>query len=56
MFASQRKGGYHSHLIEFGTSTQRAQPYLRPALTKTRRKQREAFINRINEGNRRATR
>ena len=56
VFASQRKDGYHAHLIEFGTSTQRAQPYLRPALTKTKRKQRDAFINRINQGNRKATR
>ena len=46
VFASQRKDGYHAHLVEFGTSQHRAQPHLRPSLTKTRRKQRDAFINR----------
>ena len=56
VFASQRKDGYHAHLIEFGTSQHRAQPFLRPSLTNTRRKQRDAFINRVNQGNRRATR
>ena len=28
VFASQRKDGYHAHLIEFGTSQHRAQPFL----------------------------
>ena len=54
--ASHRKGGYHAHLIEFGTSRQRAQPYLRPAQSETTGKQRDAFIDTINSANKRSIR
>ena len=54
--ASQRKGGYHAHLLEFGTSRQRAQPYLRPAQNETTGKQRDAFIKVVNSANRKAIR
>ena len=45
-------GGYHANLIEFGTSRFAAQPFLRPALSTTRGKQRDAMIGEVNKATR----
>ena len=49
VLARQSEGGYHANLIEFGTSKFAAQPFLRPALTRTRGKQRDALIDSVNK-------
>ena len=43
--------GYHANLIELGTSTQRAQPFLRPAIQEAARDNsvRNAFIASLNK-------
>lgn len=56
ILASHNLGGFHAHLVELGTSRQSAQPFLRPALRNTRKQQRAAFVEAVNDGIRKAIR
>ena len=49
VFVNSEDGVFYGHIVELGSSHQAAQPYLRPALSQTRPKQRNALIDSVNK-------
>lgn len=50
IFVTTTKDAFYSHMIEFGTSKMKAQPFLRPAFDSTQKEVMNAIGNKLGEG------